>query len=207
MRTFLTRVTFAAAGVVFAGGWMAGMAYAGPDTQPVLEPCDPEVAEFDELLLPGEDEPQVEEKPQIELVPCYQLPTEPPDDDDGDDGNDDGDDGNDDGGDDGNDDGGNGGNGGGGAEEPTTDGDPQGGQNGGAGSGGSPAEDDAEQPDGAGSPTPEAESVSPVTTEQAIPVSRDGGGTNALLALFAGALGAAGLAIFGYALRKRRTAQ
>lgn len=218
MRTFLTRLAFAATSAVLTGVGLTGMAYGSPDTQPFVEPCDPEVAEFDELLIPGADEPEAEQKPQLDLVPCYQIPVDPPDDDGGD-GDDNGDDNGDDGGDgdeggdgggDGGDSGGDGGGGGNDGGGSNGDGGPQGGSGGGTGGAGASApsvEDDAEEPDGATDPTPEAEPTPPVPTEQASPLSRDSGGSNALLALLAGALGAAGLGLFGYALRKRRAAQ
>ncbi|HEX6195622.1 MAG TPA: hypothetical protein VFZ37_06915 [Jiangellaceae bacterium] len=229
MRTYLTRLTVTAAGAVLTGVSLAGVAHAGEDddffvADPAiltelgnLEPCDEIPASDDmlfpvdpnwepeDLLVPTEPDDKIETPwDGLDLVPCYQIPTDPGDDDGGDDdgGADDGDDGGDDGngGDAGNGDGGNGGNGGngsgggagaqddGGTSGQPTD-QPSGDPNDGVGD-----EDFGEAADDA-SPQPERVALTPTATT--------GDDTAMLLAVLAGMLGTVGLLILIYGLRKR----
>ncbi len=230
MRTYLTRLTGTAAGVVLTGVSFAGLAHAGEDDLFVadpailkelgnLEPCDEIPASDDmlfpvdpdwkpeDLLVPTEPDDEIEMPwDGLDLVPCYQIPTDPGADDGGDDdgGDDDGgaDDGGDDGngddaGDDGGGDGGNGGNGSGGGSGGQDDGGTSGqptGQPSGDVNDGVGDEDFGEAGDDA-TPQPERAALTPTAAT--------GADSAMLLAVLAGVLGTVGLLILIYGLRKR----
>jgi hypothetical protein len=204
MRTYLTRLTMTAAGVALTGLSLAGVAHAD-DGVVNLEPCD-EINASDDMLfpvdpnwepgelgLPAEPDDVEPAKPwgEFELVPCYQIPVEPDDDGDEPDDGDDGDEG----------------------EQPEDDGDGDddtepAGDNGGQGGNGAPGQPagNPDTSDGAGDEgfgDSADETSQPQDTVTPTAATAAGDNSMMLLAALAGVLGALGLFLLIYGMRKR----
>lgn len=219
MRTYLTRLSMTAAGVALSAVSLTGVANANDGDGNAfvdpsvleelgnLEPCDEVTASEDMVMVPVDpNEPHTPLPPgEIELIPCYQLPTDP-EDGDGDGNGDDGD--------------------GNGDDEPADDGDNDGanddgnsggangnsGDQGGQGDGGSNGQSSGTSSSGSGPSDGAGEGAGDTASDETsqpqetvTPTAATGNGDHGalVLAMLAGLLGAVGLFLFVYGLRKR----